>query len=274
MSVALLRDPQKSHEISDDIESCLWVFYKMALHFFEHTFLLHRRIDMATVFDEMKEGQTTDGAVYAYGGNAKYTHLMGRQFTEVTFDSAPLTRILHTFGSVFRKLYVIESMVNEDDLPGDVDVQRLLYDAQKQKIEDVIDIIKIFDDELGKSDWPEDDAVPDQYLQTTALQSYQQIKSARQESFLHPVIEHPSLPIHATQGLGPSAAEGDRVESAPPTNDGTHASSSRQALHPHTTVSQQQVRPLLGHALHQSETNDLQRRRRQTFVFQIWVRRG
>ena len=53
MSARLLSNPEKCHEIHDDIESCLWVLVCVAWHFFKHK--SSYVVDLRNILDDRQE---------------------------------------------------------------------------------------------------------------------------------------------------------------------------------------------------------------------------
>ena len=169
-------NPSKAHTILDDIESCFWLLLYMALHFFKKT----SGIVEMDMFNEMKELQLDDGAVHPVGGTVKLSVLVTGDLLQITFDSKPLTRVIHTFSEILAPLQRLRYAATASTASQ----ERARYEEAKKKVEDIAAILKIFDSSLEASDWPEgEDAVEDQYPKKTAMKEYKANEEAREQSY-------------------------------------------------------------------------------------------
>ena len=116
MSVALLRDPSKPHDILDDIESSYWSLLYGALHKFNH----QRDFDME-MFDEQKPDKK-DGKIVYVGGKAKRDAL-GEMPNLVSFNSVPLNTLILSMAEQFHEYYTLEQSVRNNKAKKLADTQ-------------------------------------------------------------------------------------------------------------------------------------------------------
>ncbi|KAI0344262.1 hypothetical protein BDW22DRAFT_1148355 [Trametopsis cervina] len=131
----------KAHGIIDDVESCFWVLYYTAIHYYRRS----SGYPNLLLFDEHEE-QITDGVIVRVGGVFKFSALTFDRKSMAIFESQPMTRVIRTFSNVI-----------SDYNP---------FDEATEQPKDVTGILEIFDKALASVDWPEDDgAVERQYPQ-------------------------------------------------------------------------------------------------------------
>ncbi|CAL1708971.1 unnamed protein product [Somion occarium] len=157
MSVMFLQDAKKGHDVHDDLESSFWVLLYTSLLHFEHN---KGRVSDLNFFDEYEEySEDGSGTRHAYGGLAKKGFLAG-VIPQVKWKCAPLTTLIHKFGDLLdlyqfyhSKLYMDEFVARFKDI--------------QEKLDQVDTVLNLFDAALASDEWPENDALPDQYNRKT-----------------------------------------------------------------------------------------------------------
>ncbi|KAI0089418.1 hypothetical protein BDY19DRAFT_942281 [Irpex rosettiformis] len=102
MSIALLRDSNKAHEILDDFESLFWVLVYGALHYFDYKIGKNQPFSLE-MFEERVPVHQADRELYV-GGDKKMTALE-MITTWVTFTSLPLHKLIDDVAAEFLAYY-------------------------------------------------------------------------------------------------------------------------------------------------------------------------
>ncbi|KAI0693651.1 hypothetical protein BC835DRAFT_1352886 [Cytidiella melzeri] len=205
MSIRVLKNVTKVHTVHDDVESAFWVFYYTALHYFR------RDTSSATpnlnIFDECDEVIEDHRLVYK-GGSKKLTTMISGEIQGIIFESKPLTRAFHNFAAIISD-YHYHRLGQMRRQRSDTTSPSLEFQKVASIMEKVDDILKIFDDEIASSDWPEvDDAVKDQYPKKTKMDTHRDIDKALHESFKESYQSASSAAIPpAQQAFSSSALE-------------------------------------------------------------------
>ncbi|CAL1710415.1 unnamed protein product [Somion occarium] len=156
MSVKLLEDPDKPHEIFDDLESVLWVLLFIAVHHFEHS----GTFDMG-VFDYFisHPGGFTGNATT--GGQIKRSWLSGQS---VRFECPALNKVIITVGDFHNHLLNLANLAKRD--PDN----KALEEKKTELKANLRQLLEDFDGQLNSAsaDWTKGDWVDDLYPPTTA----------------------------------------------------------------------------------------------------------
>ncbi|KAI0693649.1 hypothetical protein BC835DRAFT_1352879 [Cytidiella melzeri] len=212
MSIPVLQNAKKVHTIHDDVESAFWVFYYTALHYFSRD--TTSAAPNMGIFDECDEVKESHRVVYK-GGSKKLTTMISREIQGIIFESKPLTRAIHGFAAVISDYHVYCSALLPMNLNPSPDTTSFVYPFMKavKTMENVDDILKIFDDAIASTDWPEvDDAVKDQYPKKTKIDTHRDIDKALHESFKQSfqsagsAVIPPSQKASSSSALNPSAS--------------------------------------------------------------------
>ena len=115
MSIGLLREPGKIHEVLDDYESVFWASLYGAVHFYEHE--ITGPLDL-TVFDEMTEVPAAKGSYVAVGGTKKLALLQDLS-TSIQFKSAPFNHLIKQIATLLHQYYTAMANVGtaQDETP-------------------------------------------------------------------------------------------------------------------------------------------------------------
>ncbi|KAI0087816.1 hypothetical protein BDY19DRAFT_1010668 [Irpex rosettiformis] len=103
MSIALLRDPEKPHDILDDLEAHFWTFVYAALHRFKHSGNFNADFFNDWNKEANAEGQPTGQIV---GGGSKLAALDDIGRGTLMFKCAPLRVLIISLAKTFRKYYI------------------------------------------------------------------------------------------------------------------------------------------------------------------------
>lgn len=167
MSIALLKDPSKAHEILDDLEALFWTLLYAALNRFEHTSSFNMSIFNDHDF-EVVNGIPTGRIV---GGKKKKDALDDISVT-VEFTSQPLQSLITTLSEALSEYYQYRRAANArkkvaDKNPNNAAAKRSYDAALKQLNERHATLSKpsywreLFKEELEKKDaWPQCEAAP------------------------------------------------------------------------------------------------------------------
>lgn len=218
MSIALLRDPQKIHEIADDLEAMFWTLIYSALHTFKHegkfnmdAFNWHWR--------EFRQDGVATGRVT--GGTLKRAALAD---FSVTFDCKPLQRLIVELADTLDSYYMaIDSLKkaerNAEWNPSRVPIAREKLDEQHAIISTPRFWREIFERALAASEWiPDVEKEKTNYPQRTEEHEVQAFEFHSRTSFQSGA--HPEVPLTAepvtratgedyTGGAESSCDEGD-----------------------------------------------------------------
>lgn len=89
MSIAMLRDPLKAHEIFDDLESVFWTFFYSSLHRFRHD-----GVPNMAMFDEAHNATDEHGKKHEATGGALKKELIDEFSSFVVFSCKPLHNLM------------------------------------------------------------------------------------------------------------------------------------------------------------------------------------
>lgn len=170
LSVHILEKPEWRRTILDDIESIYWLLLYCALHWLPH----NRPHFNMSLFDESTvEHRSGPGMLpsIVVGGSKKERSLTHCHFKSLTFDSGPLNDLLKQFAALLRRSYSAEWV--------DFEAVRVDASVAMEKLGDVDFMVKMFDDALGREDWPKDDRVQDQFPPKTEGEKRREAEEAR-----------------------------------------------------------------------------------------------
>ena len=154
MSIALLKDPQKAHEIADDLEALFWALVFFGLHFVSHQ-------DRNILLNNTAFGSTNE-RVYAgqiIGGDelGKAKLLSGRTLRDFPFQCRPFSRLITCLTRFMNRVLCMGGL-DPDDMDEST---RATYDKEKRQIADPDWWIDQFQGALTDQGWEEDDIVDD-----------------------------------------------------------------------------------------------------------------
>ncbi|CAL1708927.1 unnamed protein product [Somion occarium] len=184
ISILLLRNPMKGHCVHDDLESSFWVLLYVSLHYFPHNLGPTFNVRF---FDECSEEQdigAEDGQTRELGGNGKMGFLWD-QLKHVEWQCAPLNKLVHAVGKLFNKYQLSHPSRNDED---DEDAEAR-FKAIQEKLEQVDVVLSLFDTALASDEWPENDAVPDQFPLKTKKQEDQMIHDLKSRAIATAALE-------------------------------------------------------------------------------------
>ncbi|KAK7692061.1 hypothetical protein QCA50_005466 [Cerrena zonata] len=149
LSIGMLMENGKIHEIHDDLESCYWVLLYISFHYFEHT---HPTFNI-NFFDEYEAPR--DGAP-ASGGNKKNTFLTSNRLASnnINWTCKPLNVLLHELTALFQMYHIHANVPPARESDG--------FLKQHELIGKVDVVLELFDRALASNEWPEKDALEDQ----------------------------------------------------------------------------------------------------------------
>lgn len=161
MSIRMLNLTMQSHGTCDDVESCFWVLLYCALHFMK---LLNTNLvsTLLEIFDERSD-LIRETTITSTGGWRKAGMLVSNKFFKLPFQSTPLALVITQFAEKLQDLYIARWTLSRYE-DGDIKKTKYLEELRilEESVEDVQDIIDIFEAALKRDGWPELDAVPDQ----------------------------------------------------------------------------------------------------------------
>ena len=138
-SVDLAGDPEKTHELIDDLEACFWVMLWTAIHFLDSDAKPYH----LTLFSECFEAES--GA--ETGGRAKYQYF-AKTTARISFPCKPLHDLTNKMCRYFAMYYYLQ------DEP----------EKRQQKYADPASgLLALLDEALARSDWPLADVVPNRF---------------------------------------------------------------------------------------------------------------
>lgn len=167
MSIALLQDSSKPHDILDDLESVFWSKLWGGVKYFSGRVVL----DMSVFFEKSEE--TVDGDVRQVGGDKKRALLLKPFASKVNFLCAPFQALVSELFKMWSLYYVAASDVGEN-------FHQLRQEYGRPKL-----WVEVFDKHMGnKEEWLEADIVADRY----PLKSEKEIEEKlREQLFSHSI---------------------------------------------------------------------------------------
>ncbi|CAL1710004.1 unnamed protein product [Somion occarium] len=155
ISMALLQEPNKPHEVRDDLESCFWVLLYVSLHYFKHN---GREVDFKLdFFDEIKERRMDKAPYQSVGGNLKIALLIADELDEVRWECHPLDELVHTLARLWRLAFALDGKLAR--ILGKLAEKDILSSA----LEKVSLVLDMFDTALASEGWNDKDVIADQY---------------------------------------------------------------------------------------------------------------
>ncbi|KAI0791915.1 hypothetical protein C8Q75DRAFT_805514 [Abortiporus biennis] len=140
LSIGLASEPDKSHTLLDDLESCFWVLLHLSVHRFPakvEGVLLGMLHESRPGFDDL---------------------MTGNPRTTVIFDCKPLDDLIQELRAHYEVYYAME------DLKGThVDEKLKEFHQIHIRVNDVEEILKIYDKALSADGWVANDGVPDRF---------------------------------------------------------------------------------------------------------------
>ncbi|KAK7688401.1 hypothetical protein QCA50_008774 [Cerrena zonata] len=148
ISIPLLDDAKKAHDIFDDLESLLWVLLFFAVHYFKYRGAFNMR-----VFNEVCEYSDETNGTILMGGDSKLRWL---QSPRITFECKPLQAFFNSFRSFHRERHwkIALSTDNEEE-------KKVLEDYEAETQKDIYKLVSHFDNILNdpNTDWSGQDAI-------------------------------------------------------------------------------------------------------------------
>ena len=154
MSIAMLQDPFKTHDILDDMESTFWSLLMGAIRYFAG------KIEFSIEDFFYQKYKPIDGKRYVVGGDLKRVLLESSSLTNMPFHCAPLRNLITRLSNIWRKYYSLRS----DAKPtfDDLEAQEAFKQLREQLSEPAY-WIAILDEALKREDWLEADTIEDRY---------------------------------------------------------------------------------------------------------------
>ncbi|CAL1708939.1 unnamed protein product [Somion occarium] len=184
ISILLLQNPLKGHDVHDDLESSFWVLLYVSLHYFKHN--QGQLIDL-TFFNECKEhhdGEDGDGEVHPLGG-LKKSGFLSHRLKHIKWRCAPLNSLIHAFGALLNDYqYYYEKADGNDDKSAEAQ-----FKAIQEQLDQVDIVLSLFDTALASDEWPENDALPDQFPRMTDKQEDQMIHDLKSQAIATAALE-------------------------------------------------------------------------------------
>ena len=109
MSIRLLRNPKKAHDILDDFEAIFWSLFYGGAHYYALDF---SDLDLK-LFDEKKEKELLDGTLVSVGGTNKRCLILEAVSERIRFVSKPLTDLIDNMASLWNQYYTAEESLNQ-----------------------------------------------------------------------------------------------------------------------------------------------------------------
>ena len=191
MSIEVLKNPDKLHEILDDLESSFWTFLYAALHRFEHKSKFN--MDVFTYHKPEYENGAPTGR--ELGGNEKQEALRDLSKT-VQFSCKPLQKLIKKLAAALDDYHtssatmISKKSLLEDD-PEDARAKRLYDVALVTRNELYTELsdpswwIQQFKDALEKPGWIDDVATREIYPERTQKQEAQLFEINSRTSYSH-----------------------------------------------------------------------------------------
>ncbi|CAL1708930.1 unnamed protein product [Somion occarium] len=196
ISILLLRDPKKGHDVHDDLESSFWVLLYVSLHYFPHN--LGPAFD-AGFFDEYKEQpdlRAGDGKIRPLGGFEK-AGFLNYTLQDIIWECAPLNTLIHVVGNIFDDYNTSHRKRNNNEN------EAARFSAIQEQLDRVDMILNHFDTALATDGWPESDALPDQFPLKTKKQEDQMIHDFKSRAIATAALERQAVAVAAATHRAP-----------------------------------------------------------------------
>lgn len=153
MSIAMLQDPFKPHDILDDMESIFWSLLIGAAKYFAGKI----QISMEDFF--YQKTKLIDGRLYVVGGNLK-RDLLADDLSDMPFDCVPLRDLITRLSNIWRNYYRIRSDVKPTSTDSEAQAE---FKQLREQLSKPAYWIAIFDEALARKDWLKADTIEDRY---------------------------------------------------------------------------------------------------------------
>ncbi|KAI0683687.1 hypothetical protein BC835DRAFT_1423088 [Cytidiella melzeri] len=180
MSIGMLQNPLKAHEILDDCESIFWTMLYGALHRFKHN---GPRFDMS-IFTETRHQENADGTASRVGGIAK-KHALTIMDT-LAFVSTPLRELLATLAEALDDYYTAKykfMKAERRNNPSTLSAARKAFDEHHAMLSDPAYWRRQFDFYLDQKGWVDDVVAEDPYPEMTADRATQRLEEAERSTW-------------------------------------------------------------------------------------------
>lgn len=185
ISVSLLFDATKAHDIFDDLESLYWVLLYMGVHYFKYSGKF-----VSKVFDEVSEDANQTLGKVASGGQAKNSWLVQ---CHVSFDCAFLEQCLTDF-----RIFHAEYRGKVGAAASTAARKRELERFQKKIQSNIYQLIAYFDDALNapETDWSGQKTCRTEIKRITAKEERKRIKRIVENSITQGSRHHGGTKQH------------------------------------------------------------------------------
>lgn len=195
MSIAMLEDPFKAHDIVDDMESMFWSLLIGAAKYFDGEI----EISMEAFF--FQQNKLIDGKLYVVGGDSKWTLLATSSLADMPFNCAPLRDLITQLSDIWRKYY--EAKFKFDARPSNRKAEEK-YRKRHEQVSKPAYWIAILDKALKRKDWLEADTIEDRYPSKSEKEADMQ---ARDQHFIRVVYVETFLNKHKDNNPTSSLSE-------------------------------------------------------------------
>lgn len=198
ISIALGRNPNKVHDVLDDIESSYWVLLYNGIHYFasdaESTIL-----DMFDQSKQVKKGKT----VITVGGEAKVAYILNPDDdTALHFSCPPFEDLMQRVESHHAEYHHLRNYRRREPKAFEARHQELLDHPARE-------LLVIFEDALKRTDWPEADAMADLFPREKTHDRLQDLNDLARQHIIDTGSMAPPPPSIAD-------SEGTRLAMLPP----------------------------------------------------------
>lgn len=214
MSIALLRDPHKTHDILDDFESLFWAKLFGAVKYFAGKI----SFDMDAFFDHTKK--CIKGQMHEVGGKGKFLALHDPETKQIPFTCGPFMKLLGQLAKMWKQYYTIK--YDHEEEPENDDYRKA-FDEIRQKYSNPDFWVAVFDKHLAEQGWQESDAIEDRYPPQREKDAEVEV---RKQLFTAIVATYdPTMSTSMSVNPQPAGDEAEAEDSIPPLYVGDRNSS-------------------------------------------------
>ncbi|TCD68320.1 hypothetical protein EIP91_011179 [Steccherinum ochraceum] len=189
LACALADDPYKVYDMHDDLESCFWVLLYIGVHYLDST----AQRDHANMFDDR---MVNDAPVLH--GNTKRSDYLFHVRSSIKFTCGPLHDLLKALHSHFCQANGVDRTApsfNLDDFLSN----------------SLIQILDHFDRALKRADWPENDILPDRFVQQSDTKQNKEIRHTHMSNVSSRTLAEISQ-THSATRTGEKRARADDMD--------------------------------------------------------------
>ena len=143
--MGLLQQPDKHHDILDDLEFCFWVRLYVSFIHFE----LERGVPKLQIFNEYSDDIDEHGSCQTTGGDGKKSFFSSAKMDQYQWKCPALNSLIHKLTNTYQRLTYLQLKALNPAKAGKLKVF-------ENKLRTIDPILELFDEALASDQWVED----------------------------------------------------------------------------------------------------------------------